>query len=68
MGIPKCSECEFRKQVICVGSIRPYYECTSPNLKVFARGHDVIICCGDKLPKTSPRWCPKRKKKTNKES
>jgi hypothetical protein len=43
-----CRECDFHRRRIFITNDQPYHEC-----KAMGR----IICYGDKLPKTHPRWC-----------
>ncbi len=51
MAIPKCIECNMRIRKFLITNSRLYHECTA---------NGWTICYGDKLPKTSPRWCPMR--------
>ena len=52
MAVPKCSECILEKRKHLITNSKPYHECDA---------NDQTICYGDKLPKTSPKWCPLRK-------
>ena len=52
--VPHCSECELCK---CKSEIFTIYYCTHLDCV----GDDKVSV--DKLPKTSSKWCPKRKGK-----
>lgn len=50
----KCKDCEDRLRKDSIVTCDHRYECKAMN---------KLICYGEKLPKTSPRWCPKRAKR-----
>lgn len=47
----KCSECSSKELRDYQGVYKPRYICIPL---------DKVICVGEKLPVTSPRWCPMR--------
>jgi len=55
MSVPKCSECEHRKSKPLITNYKIRHSCNAT-----MTGYNTIGY-GDKLPKTSPRWCPLRK-------
>ena len=66
--VPKCCECEFAELSELKGGTNRYY-CKHPEAR-FARGETEptpMICITERHSKeltikTSPRWCPRRKK------
>lgn len=47
----KCVECGSRTRKRLITNDKLYHDCNAVG---------KTICYGDKLPKTSPRWCPLR--------
>ncbi|WP_321009576.1 hypothetical protein [Hungatella effluvii] len=53
MPVPRCGECEFLQ---CIEFANRNYYCDHEN-----RENDMGFVGTDKMPVTSPEWCPKRK-------